>query len=155
MINLQECYMDENDQGKKGSMPVPHARDVLLDYTRFLRWNKLANGVLSQSAIFNVIDFHPRNHISFASTHGAPEYSTIDIQCNLNRTHGDPFAAKYGIYPPEGFAAQNPYATCCNTTVADTLCECATKQCFNMTQELYPDHCINTEDGGVPESFPL
>ena len=64
VIDVQRCF------SPGGSLPVPHGDEVVVLI------NKLAGYF---SCVVMTQDWHPAGHVSFASAHGKPAFSTIDM----------------------------------------------------------------------------
>lgn len=64
----------QNDFFEGGSLAVPHANQILAPI------NKLRFAVFDLMRTFVTLDYHPPDHISFASTHNKEPYSNGNIQ---------------------------------------------------------------------------
>lgn len=64
----------QNDFFEKGSLAVPDANQILAPI------NKLRFGVFDLMFAFVTMDYHPPDHVSFASTHDKDPYTKGDIQ---------------------------------------------------------------------------
>ncbi|EGG20488.1 nicotinamidase [Cavenderia fasciculata] len=108
LVDIQYDFMEG------GSLQVPNASDILEPINKLLENNNQLFDlvVLSQ-------DWHPQNHISFASNHpGAQCFETIDIQ-----------------QPPP----PPPRSTTTTTTIG--------KKDITMKQIMWPNHCVQHSKG--------
>ena len=96
-------------------------------------------------------DFHPKGHISFASTHGVNPFTTVDLMClpSEDASHIDTAACcLVDFTQPTGATCKNN-PTCSSKNRACAACGGSkpNPKCSKMTQSVWPDHCVQGADG--------
>lgn len=74
VVDLQEDFLPD-----KGSLAVPHGRDIITSINRLIDARKY-----KWLAIIATQDWHPADHCSFASQHGVPPYTQLEFKHPLN-----------------------------------------------------------------------
>jgi len=160
-VDVQECFLEG------GSLAVPASH--ILEKIKTLREQK--------SCLFDHViwsqDFHPQNHISFASTHGLAPFSHIGIgglpiKCvAADSVHANGTAA---CCPMEYLSpgSINCTTSLCTTSswnytndnpgiiegnVACTVCKDYPEECFETHQEMWTDHCLQEGDSTFPTAL--
>ncbi|CAH1793810.1 unnamed protein product, partial [Owenia fusiformis] len=112
-VDIQNCFVTN------GTLPVPDGETIVPIINIILQGQQDKFDV-----IFNTQDWHPYDHISFASQHlGHDVYDVIDLKYN---PHGDLCSTS---------TVNTSYSTKCSVVA------------HNVSQTLWPDHCvINTTD---------
>lgn len=68
----------QNDFFRGGALEISNANDIIAPI------NKLRFILFDYMETFISQDFHPENHVSFASTHNEPQFSTIQLELTMN-----------------------------------------------------------------------
>jgi len=111
IVDVQKCFVT-------GSLAVPGAADIvpIINELRKIKFDK----------IYVTKDWHPANHVSFASAHPNIQLKKIKLKYN------------------------NDMKLCKDAstgTTADYTFECTTEEPkFELEQDLWPDHCVSTTD---------
>jgi len=164
VIDVQDCFLEKDTtSGSPGSLEVPASHIIPL--INSMRQQK---SCLFDEVIFTQ-DYHPGGHISFASSHGLSPFAHLDGKGSLPLTC---------ILPDSGAAMD---AACCPTTLVDnssvdcetqlcapnsftyppamtdnpacTTCVISPELCFETTQAMWTDHCLQTGDSTFPPSL--
>lgn len=165
VIDTQNCFLEAQctTSGKEGTLAVPGC-DIIPKINQI----RAEKSCLFDEVVFSR-DFHPKNHISWASTHGLEPFDHLGglgglpITC-ISPTSGliDDAACCPEYYlnpdmdcttqlcPPPGwnytvnnseFVANNPACSVCAETP---------HLCFNTTQAMWTDHCWKLGDSTFP-----
>ena len=164
VIDVQDCFMEAagTASGKEGSLAVA-ATAELIPIINQIREEK--------SCLFDLVirsqDFHPPNHISFGPTHGLAPFAHLQGLGELPITCVHPFsgAAEDASCCPSYYI--DPYdctqQLCPNRTAvtddagisslnfalksaACSVCKDTPQECFNTTQAMWTNHCLQTGD---------
>ena len=157
IVDVQECFLEN------GSLPVPDSSAIVAVINSLKDRGRCLFDLVVKTA-----DYHPRNHISFASTHGlAPFYNHpagISLRCTQSRSHKMSESAccpkrdtggtlhcpmRSGGCPNESVvtSTNNPSCTACAQEAADS------GECFTLQQSMWPDHCLQDGDWIFPQSL--
>lgn len=164
---LQDCFMEESvtSTGLPGSLAVADTAS-LIPAVNEARENR--------DCLFDVVvgseDFHPKLHISFASTHGLPPFAHntmglggLPITC----MNTDADASCCPTYWVNGAGSQNSDLVLCpepenmSTAAMDHVLNspacnfCAENpyKCFSTKQAMWPDHCDQQTEAGIPKDL--
>ncbi|CAB9501942.1 nicotinamidase [Seminavis robusta] len=164
---MQDCFMEDSvsSTGKNGTLRVEGTASVI-DVINEIRQER--------GCLFDVVvrseDDHPRHHISFASTHGLPPFAHTLGKLGLPIMCRD-FQGRASCCPTywvEGPESQNCDRVLCpdssNMTedarervLASPACELClddiNNRCFSTRQQMWPDHCVQNEESGIPPSL--
>jgi len=118
-------------------------------------------------------DFHPENHISFASTHGLAPFAhlngkgSLPIMC-IKPTSGNMDDASCcptyylnastldcdtQLCPPDDFSYDTDRPAFVSSNPACSRCASNPEECFSTVQEMWTDHCLQTGDATFPPSL--
>lgn len=173
IVDVQDCFLEANTtSGNPGSLSVPASQIIPLI-------NSIRN---EKSCLFDEVirtrDFHPAGHISFGSTHGLAPFShlsgkgglpltctkpsismgvTADAACcptfYINGDGVDRSDCTAKLCPPEGWNYSTNMTSIISDNTACTLCKTDPSQCFETTQAMWTDHCLQTGDSTFPPSL--
>lgn len=167
LIDVQDCFLEKDTTtGKVGSLQVPASHII-----------PVINKIRAQKeCLFDFVvrsqDFHPKNHISFGSTHGLAAFAHttkggLPIMC-IKPTSGNTKDAACcptmfvnssavncatQLCPPTGwdysinnsaFVANNPACSTCKSDPGS---------CFADTQLMWTDHCLQDGDSTFPPNL--
>jgi nicotinamidase-related amidase len=162
---LQDCFMeaDVTSTGKMGSLAVRHTPSLLPVI------NKARE---ERDCLFDIVvrseDSHPKLHISWASTHGLPPFAhtlgkgSLPITC-LDLPGKASCCQTYWIdresqdcdkvlCPVEASMTQAVKAHVL-ASPACSYCLESPDSCFLSVQEMWPDHCDEQDEAGIPPSL--
>eukprot|EP00934_Nitzschia_sp_Nitz4_P003923 Nitzschia sp. Nitz4//scaffold48_size128905//86685//87674//NITZ4_003610-RA/size128905-processed-gene-0.93-mRNA-1//1//CDS//3329553012//3913//frame0 len=162
IIDVQDCFMEANGttSGMDGSLSVEDTASLI----------PVINEIrTSKSCLFDVVvrsqDYHPEAHISFGPTHGLEPFAHLFGKGELPLTC---------INPDSGMEADasccpsyhlNSSAFDCDTTLcpdpattdarvleatACTVCSESPEECFETTQAMWTNHCLQDGDTTFP-----
>lgn len=161
LIDVQDCFLDNGSLAVPAKQIVPvinkvrQERDCLFDLV-----------VLTQ-------DFHPKNHLSFGSTHGLPPFSHLGGKGGLPITclrptsndsrdaaccptqHVDPSSVDCTtkLCPPSNWSWASNNSAFVSNNSACAVCRSEPSRCFNDTQAMWTDHCLQSGDSNFPSSM--
>ena len=169
IIDVQNCFMEESGttDGKPGSLPVDHTAELI----------PMVNE-LRESCVFDTIirsqDFHAPHHISFGSTHGLAPFAHLEGKGELPLTcvsSGSGLTNEASCCPTYHISPYDCETTLCPnitqmelndandgrrrlSTVLDadacTVCKENPDECFQTTQAMWTDHCLQDGDSTFP-----
>jgi len=160
VIDVQDCFLEG------GSLAVPASH--IIEKINMMGQNKAC---LFGETVYTQ-DYHPENHISFASTHGLQPFAHLGGKGSLPLTC---------IKPSSGLTQD---AACCPTVYVDpssvncteklcppdgwdydvnnsdivqneacTSCRSDPDSCYQTTQEMWTDHCLQSGDSNLSSSL--
>ena len=96
-------------------------------------------------------DYHPKGHISFASTHSVQPFDSVELMCipSIDHDHIDTAACCLVDYKQKNNATCDNNPTCGNKNRACAACggDKPDPKCKKMVQAVWPDHCVQGDDG--------
>mmetsp|Transcript_85944 Transcript_85944/g.188778 ORF Transcript_85944/g.188778 Transcript_85944/m.188778 type:complete len:320 (+) Transcript_85944:117-1076(+) len=170
LIDVQDCFMSDatlTANGQAGSLGVDAASII-----------PVINSIRSEKSclfdkVFLTRDFHPKNHISFASTHGLEPFahttglgglpimctkpdsgSTNDASC-CPKSYVDKSSVDCtkSLCPPDTWDYDTDNAEYVSNSLACTTCKINAASCYTDTQMMWTDHCLQTGDSGLIPSL--
>jgi len=169
LVDVQDCFLNASTTtGNPGSLSVPASHII-----------PLINSIRNQKAcLFDEViltqDFHPAKHISFGSTHGLAAFShlggkgALPMQCLTAMSGNTEQASCCPTYYIENYSRANCDTKLCppdtwsytgansgiiTGNTACTTCKTNPETCFNTTQAMWTDHCLQTGDSTFPPSL--
>jgi len=168
VVDVQDCFLGAacTASGQEGSLAVPACGIV----------PKINDLITTGSCLFDEViysqDFHPAGHISYASSHGIDNWvdvigKTVPMKClkPIDRFGAEAEAAccptKYVddslvncsaegvVCPPEGWTYETDGEDLITANAACTTCRDDPSLCFDATQALWSDHCLDTGDSHI------
>mmetsp|Transcript_47786 Transcript_47786/g.133226 ORF Transcript_47786/g.133226 Transcript_47786/m.133226 type:complete len:340 (+) Transcript_47786:96-1115(+) len=169
VVDVQDCFLMKEctSGGNDGSLSVPACG--IISKINSLRKNK---SCLFDEVIFTQ-DYHPANHISFASSHGLAPFShlngkgelqltclkptsgnTKDASC-CPTTHINAAAVDCNtqLCPPDGFDYATNNSDLITGNEACSTCKSSPERCYQTGQAMWTDHCLKTGDSGFPPTL--
>lgn len=168
VIDVQDCFLEAacTSSGLDGSLRVPACH--VIDKINSLREQK---SCLFDEVIFTQ-DYHPNNHISYASTHGLAPFAHLsgkgglDLKCISPESglteagaccpafHINPsMDCSANLCPPTGWSYEVNNSGIVTDNAACTACATDGSNCFDMEQAMWTDHCLQTGDSGFPSAL--
>lgn len=168
VVDVQDCFLEANTtSGEPGSLSVPASHIIPL-----VNQIRAEKSCLFDEVIFSQ-DYHPANHISFASTHGLAPFAhlggrgslplmcvtpmsgnTADAAC-CPAYHINPSAYNCSevLCPPDNwnYAVNNSGIVTGNA--ACTTCAQNPESCFSTVQAMWTDHCLQSGDSTFPPTL--
>jgi len=162
VIDVQKCFIEG------GSLEVP-AKHIIPDINKMMS----DKGCLFDDIVYSQ-DFHPANHISFASSHGLSPFvhvteGPLDLLCikpesGLTKdaaccptVHAAPDRVNCSqkLCPNEGwnYTVNNPDLV--QNNPACTQCANDPDSCYPTVQQMWTDHCLSTGDSGFPDDLDM
>ena len=174
LVDVQDCFLDkETASGLPGSLPVTNSSAII----------PVINSLNKRRCLFDLVvktaDYHPRDHISFASTHGLPGFYNFDgdpegipLVCGLPKSLKmsdsaccpkrdeqsnslfcpDPLLSKT-LYAEQGTNRTCPKdgpATTSNLACSSCNGDSMSEKCFELNQHMWPVHCLQDGDWTYP-----
>lgn len=174
VIDVQDCYLEEGTRsGKPGSWAA--AASHIIPLINAIRKDK---SCLFDEVIFTR-DYHPANHISFASTHGLEPFAHqtgrggLPLKCIGSWASSTPATATEtvccpGYYlnpgsyncssvlcPPDGWDYGVENSELVTDNPACSVCEANPEDCYDTEQAMWPDHCLQSGDSAFPTSLDI
>jgi nicotinamidase/pyrazinamidase len=161
IIDVQDCFIE----GGSLEVPAKHIIPVI---------NQIrADAGSCFDLIIRTQDFHPANHISFGSTHGLAAFShltrrgglpitcvnpssknTADASCcPLQHIYPEEVDCTSQLCPPANWSWSANNSAFIADNVACTQCKATPSSCFNQTQAMWTDHCLQSGDSGFPSNL--
>lgn len=167
MVNVQDCFLEPSvtSTGEPGSLEVADTGSLIPTINEARE---------QKDCLFHLTvrtnDVHPKSHISFADTHGLPPFAHarlgkggLPITC----TNSLQSASCCPTYWVDGKDSQDCDKVLCpveaNMTQqnidhvlaspACSYCKENGDNCFTTKQAMWPDHCIQGQESGVPPSL--
>jgi len=160
VIDVQQCFIEN------GSLAVPAAH-IIPDINRMMS----ERGCLFDDIVYSQ-DFHPANHISFASSHGLAPFVHISkgplpLLCIKPESGLTKDAAccptihvaehmvncSEVLCPNEGWNYTTDNPNLVQNNPACTQCATNPESCYATAQEMWTDHCLTTGDSGFPDDL--
>jgi len=163
IIDVQDCFLENlTTTGEAGSLSVPASHIIAL-----------INDIrTSKACLFDKVvrtqDYHPANHISFGSTHGlAPFSGDLPVTCITPESglsadgaccptiYVNPSAVNCTeqLCPPPGWDYMVNKSEIIQDNPACTQCAANSSSCFETTQSMWTDHCLQNGDSTFPPSL--
>jgi len=158
LIDVQDCFLDNTGAGNPGSLPVANTTEII----------PVVNE-LRESCLFDVIvrsqDFHPEGHISFGPTHGLEPFAhlagkgELPITCVLPTSGLEKDAACCPSFHLEAYDCEEKLCPNVEDDVAVarvlespacSLCQTSPDECFETTQAMWTNHCLQEGDAIFP-----
>jgi len=172
IVDVQDCFLEAacTSTGETGSLSVP-ACDIIPKINQI----RAEKSCLFDEVIFTQ-DFHPASHISFGSTHGLDPFShlfglgglpllckepssgmTVDGACcpknYIDSINGVATDCTTELCPPDGFDYMATSPDLIDGNEACTECAAEGNTCFETTQAMWTDHCLQTGDSTFPPTL--
>jgi len=160
MIDVQNCFCEGNvtSTGEDGSLSVEDTAS-LIPVLNELREEKAC---LFDSVVRSQ-DFHPSNHISFGPTHGLDPFShlagkgELPLRCVSPASGLMMDASCCPTYHVDPSSIDCETQLCPATTTdavleapACTICQETPEECFDTTQAMWTNHCLQDGDSDFP-----
>jgi len=168
IVDVQDCFLEANTTtGKPGSLAVPASHIIPL-----INQVRAEKSCLFDHVIFSQ-DYHPANHISFASSHGLDPFShlgglgglllmcltptsgsTADASC-CPKIHVAPDSVNRSttLSPPVGWNYTVNMSILVTGNTACSVCKDTPQKCFESEQMMWTDHCEQSGDSTFPPSL--
>ena len=164
VVDVQDCFLDTNtNSGDPGSLSVTKASDII----------PLINQIRTEkSCLFDTVvrsqDFHTEHHISFGPTHGLDPFAhlfgkgELPLTCVLPQsgmTSDGSCCPGYYITPNNYDCDKQlcPSVTFSESVISDSpacsICKNTPEECFETTQAMWTNHCLQTGDSMFPPSL--
>jgi len=168
VVDVQDCFLEAGTtSGQPGSLAVPASHIIPL--INSMRQQK---SCLFDEVIFTQ-DYHPANHISFGSTHGLGPFSHLGgkgglpLKCIMPSSGNAVDAAccpavyldasaldcSTVLCPPAGWDYSINNSGIITDNPACTTCKTSPENCFDTTQAMWTDHCLQSGDSTYPPSL--
>ena len=167
IIDTQDCFIEQGatTSGDAGSLAVADTAAIL----------PLINQIRAEKGcLFDVVvrsqDYHPAGHISFGPTHGLEPFAHLAGLGELPLTCVNPssgMSADASCCPTFHLQPYNCTQRLCpsvDTASADltaqvmaspacTICQDTPEECFETTQAMWTNHCLQSGDSGFPPTL--
>lgn len=165
VVDVQDCFLEANTtSGQQGSLSVP-ASHIIASINDMMK----EKACLFDEVVYTQ-DFHPVNHISFASTHGLAPFAhlggkgSLPLMC-IRPSSGltQDAACCPTVYvnsslvncttqlcPPDSWNYDVNNTGIITNNLACTQCANDPSSCYATTQEMWTDHCLQTGDSTFP-----
>jgi nicotinamidase-related amidase len=181
VVDVQDCFLEAacTGNGTDGSLSVPACEIIpkinqLLDTLVFVQdyHPPKPERLCSFDEVIFTQDYHPTNHISYGSSHGLAAFAHLGGLGGLPLMCIDPASGLTSdgaccpkfylqpsmnctaeLCPPPGwdYAVNNSGIITNNS--ACTVCAATPAECFEMSQSMWPDHCLQSGDSGFPPTL--
>jgi len=160
VVDVQKCFIEG------GSLSVP-AKHIIPDINRMMS----EKACLFDDVVYSQ-DFHPANHISFASSHGLAPFVHITkgplplmcikpdsgltkdaACCPTIHVAPDTVNCSEVLCPEEGWNYTTNNSDLVENNPACTQCASDPDSCYATSQAMWTDHCLQTGDSGFPEEL--
>jgi nicotinamidase-related amidase len=170
LIDVQDCFVNDPNltaNGQPGSLGV--AASQIIPVINKIRAEKEC----LFDKVVKTVDYHPQNHISFASTHGLAPFAhtaakgglpvkcvtphtgnTADASCCPTiHVKADEVDCSKQLCPPEGWDYSVNSSAFVTDNPACVQCRDNESSCFDDVQAMWPDHCLMDGDFGLVQSM--
>jgi len=167
VIDVQNCFLEASctTSKKDGSLAVPACH--ILPKINALRANK---SCLFDEIIFTR-DFHPKNHISFGSTHGLDPFSHLSGKgglplkctkdglelnaqcCPASHVNASAVDCTKQLCPPANWNYTTNNSHFVKDNRACSICKANPEKCYETAQLMWTDHCLQVGDSTFPPTL--
>jgi nicotinamidase-related amidase len=164
VIDVQDCFMEAagSTSGQDGSLSVGATAEII-PLINEMRTDK--------SCLFDLVirsqDFHPESHISFGPTHGLAPFAHLGGLGELPLTcvtpasgrtedgsccptfHIEPYNCTERLCPDPSVSPARVLQDVLSSP-ACTLCKNSPEECFETTQAMWTNHCLEEGDSTFP-----
>jgi nicotinamidase-related amidase len=160
VIDVQKCFIGNGSLGVPAAHIVPEINKMMSD-----------KACLFDDIVYSQ-DFHPANHISFASSHGLQPFVHLSkgplpllcikpesgltkdaACCPTIHVAKDRVNCSAVLCPEEGWNYTINNSNLVDNNPACTQCAADPDACYPTVQEMWTDHCLKTGDSGFPDDL--